>query len=215
MLNGLAVRTDRNINDLWLLRLCRLLRFVILRHCIVNGIASHRACGGPHDGRPEAAATGGGGVLVNRLIDDGRIFLHDGRALRGIGFRGSRTGERSTAAKASATDASRINRAGHKKSGYDSRQENLLHFFLRITKNPLAFACGFVSFGHVEAPISGATESNREPTALSIPCYFSTFSSRESAISKSFATALSLCIRKVFCPSDNFCSITLGEVKQQ
>ena len=35
---------------------------------------------------------------MNRLVDDGRIFLHDGRALRGIGFRGSRTGERSTAA---------------------------------------------------------------------------------------------------------------------
>ena len=102
----------------------------------------------------------------------------------------------------------------HLRQSTRSRQENLFHFS-GITKNPRAFACGFVSFGHVEAPISGAAESNREPTALSIPCYFSTFSSRESAISKSFATALSLCIRKVFCPSDNFCSITLGEVKQQ
>ena len=83
-----------------------------------------------------------------------------------------------------------------------------------VSSETLANACGFVSFGHDKAPISGAAESNREPTALSIPRYFSTFSSRESTISKNFATALSLCIRKVFCPSDSFCSITLGEVKQ-
>ena len=99
LLNGLSVRTDRNINDLRLLRsLSGLFRFVVLRHHVVDGIACHRACGGPHDGRPEAAATGGG-VLVNRLVDDGRVLLHNGRALRCIALRRSRTGERSTAAE--------------------------------------------------------------------------------------------------------------------
>ena len=212
LLNGLSVRTDRDVNDLRLLRsLCRLLRFVVLRHHVVDGTASHRACGSTCDSQPEAA-TRRGCVLVNRLIHDGRVLLHDCRALRCIALRRSRTGERSTAAEAST--ATCISGSGDKESGQYSRQENLFHF-LRITKNPLANACGFVSFGHDKAPISGAAESNREPTALSIPRYFSTFSSRESTISKNFATALSLCIRKVFCPSESFCSITHGEVKQQ
>lgn len=39
-----------------------------------------------------------------------------------------------------------------------SRQENLFHF-LRITKNPLAYTCGFVSFGHAEAPMREPTEN--------------------------------------------------------
>ena len=91
---------------------------------------------------------------MNRLVDDGRIFLHDGRALRCIGSGRSRTGERSTAAKASTTSC--ISGSGDKESGQYSRQENLFHF-LRITKNPLANACGFVSSRHAEAPF-------REPT---------------------------------------------------
>lgn len=120
---------------------------------------------------------------MNRLVDDGRVLLHNGRALRGIGFRGSRTGERSTAAKASATDASRINRAGHKKSGYDSRQENLLHF-LRITKNPLANACGFVSSGHADAPIRELRSQTVSQLLVNI-FYFTTVSLRVSTIEKS------------------------------
>ena len=60
LLYWLAVRADRNINDLWLLRLCRLLRFVVLRHGVVNSIARHRtrrrADSRTHDARPEPAA---------------------------------------------------------------------------------------------------------------------------------------------------------------
>ena len=183
---------------------------LVIGHSIVDSIACHRSCERSGNSRPEATV-GRCRHLIHRLVDDGRVLLHNGRALRCIALRRSRTGERSTAAEAST--ATCISGSGDKECSHYSRQENLFHF-LRITKNPLANACGFVSFGHDKAPISGAAESNREPTALSIPRYFSTFSSRESTISKNFATALSLCIRKVFRPSESFCSITLGEVKQ-
>ena len=56
LLNRLPVRANGHINNLRLLSLCRLFRFVVLRHSVVDGIASHRARGGPHDARPEAAA---------------------------------------------------------------------------------------------------------------------------------------------------------------
>lgn len=185
---------------------------LVISHSIVDSVAGHRSCGRTEERTPEATAGRGRSRLIHSLVDDGRVLLHDCRSLRCIALRRSRTGERTSAAEP--TTATCISGSGDKESGQYSRQENLFHF-LRITKNPLAFACGFVSFGHDKAPISGAAESNREPTALSIPRYFSTFSSRESTISKNFATALSLCIRKVFCPSESFCSITLGEVKQQ
>lgn len=56
LLNGLSVRADGDVNDLRLLRsLCGLFRFVVLRHHVVDGTASHRACGCTCDSRPEAA----------------------------------------------------------------------------------------------------------------------------------------------------------------
>lgn len=124
LLNRLSVRADRYVNDLWLLSLCRLFLFVVLRHGIVDGIASHRACGGPHDRRPEAATTGGRG-LIHSLVDNGRIFLHDGRALRCIGSGRSRAGERSTAAKASTTSCFRSCR--NEKGDRNGRHNSFLH----------------------------------------------------------------------------------------
>ena len=133
LLNGLSVLIDRHIDDLRLLRsLCRLFRFIVLRHYVVDGIASHRACGCTCDSRPEAAARGRGG-LGYRLVDDGGVFLHDRRALGSVGSGRSRTGERSATAEAST--ATCISGSGDKKSGYDSRQENLFHFF-GDNKNP-------------------------------------------------------------------------------
>lgn len=41
LFNGLPVLVDRHIDDLRL-SLCRLFRFVVLRHGVVNGIARHR-----------------------------------------------------------------------------------------------------------------------------------------------------------------------------
>lgn len=56
LLNGLSVRADGDVNDLRLLRsLCGLFRFVVLRHHVVDGTDSHRACGCTCDSRPEAA----------------------------------------------------------------------------------------------------------------------------------------------------------------
>ena len=61
LLNGLSVRADGDVNDLRLLRsLCGLFRFVVLRHHVVDGTASHRtrrrADSRTHDARPEPAA---------------------------------------------------------------------------------------------------------------------------------------------------------------
>lgn len=215
---------------------------LVIGHSIVDSIACHRSCERSGNSRPEATV-GRCRHLIHRLVDDGRVLLHNGRALRCIALRRSRTGERTTAAEPTTTSCfsccrnekgdrngrhnSFLHRAGCAslrgvRGVVNEKKPAVLHHGLNyiltqasVSSETLAFACGFVSSGHAEAPISGAAESNREPTALSIPRYFSTFSSRESTISKNFATALSLCIRKVFCSSESFCSITLGEVKQQ
>ena len=125
LLNGLPVRADGDVNDLRLLRsLCGLLRFVVLRHHVVDGTASHRTGGSTCDSRPEAT-TRRGCVLMNRLVDNGGVFLHDRRALRCIGSGRSRTGERSTAAEATTTSCFRHCR--NKKGDRNGRHNSFLH----------------------------------------------------------------------------------------
>ena len=74
-------------------------------------------------------------VLVNRLVDDGRIFLHDGRALRGIGFRGSRTGERTSTAESTTTSC--FCRCRNKKSDHNGRHNSFLHIIPLQNYTPL------------------------------------------------------------------------------
>ena len=62
---------------------------------------------------------------MNRLVDDGRVLLHNGRALRCIALRGSRTGERSTAAEAST--ATCFCRCRNKKGDHNGRHNSFLH----------------------------------------------------------------------------------------
>ena len=63
--------------------------------------------------------------FLNRLVDDGRIFLHNGRALRCIALRGSRTGERTTAAEPTTTSCFSCCR--NEKGDRNGRHNSFLH----------------------------------------------------------------------------------------
>ncbi len=63
--------------------------------------------------------------LINRLVDDGRVLLHNGRALRCIALRRSRTGERTTAAEAST--ATCFSCCRNEKGDRNGRHNSFLH----------------------------------------------------------------------------------------
>ena len=54
---------------------------LVIGHSIVDSIACHRSCERSGNSRPEATV-GRCRHLIHRLVDDGRVLLHNGRALR-------------------------------------------------------------------------------------------------------------------------------------
>nr|DAI91286.1 MAG TPA: hypothetical protein [Caudoviricetes sp.] len=104
---------------------CRLLALVI-SHSIVDSIACHRPCERSGNSRPEATARRGRSRLIHRLVDDGRIFLHNGRALRCIALRSSGTGERTSTAEP--TTATCFRRCRNEKGDRNGRHNSFLHF---------------------------------------------------------------------------------------
>lgn len=98
---------------------------LVISHSIVDSVAGHRSCGRTEERTPEATAGRGRSRLIHSLVDDGRVLLHDGRALRGIGFRGSRTGERTTAAEPTTTSCFSCCR--NEKGDRNGRHNSFLH----------------------------------------------------------------------------------------
>lgn len=79
---------------------------LVISHSIVDSIACHRSCERSGNSRPEATV-GRCRHLIHRLVDDGRVLLHNSRALRCIALRRSRTGERTSTAEPTTTSCFR------------------------------------------------------------------------------------------------------------
>ena len=99
---------------------------LVISHSIVDSIACHRSCERSGNSRPEATV-GRCRHLIDslRLVDDGRVLLHNGRALRCIALRRSRTGERTTAAEPTTTSCFRCCR--NEKGDRNGRHNSFLH----------------------------------------------------------------------------------------
>ena len=97
---------------------------LVIGHSIVDSIACHRSCERSGNSRPEATV-GRCRHLIHRLVDDGRVLLHNGRALRCIALRRSRTGERTTAAEPTTTSCFRCCR--NEKGDRNGRHNSFLH----------------------------------------------------------------------------------------
>lgn len=97
---------------------------LVISHSIVDSIACHRSRERSSNSRPEATV-GRCRHLIHRLVDDGRVLLHNGRALRCIALRRSRTGERTTAAEPTTTSCFRSCR--NEKGDRNGRHNGFLH----------------------------------------------------------------------------------------
>ena len=97
---------------------------LVISHSIVDGVACHRSRERSSNSRPEATV-GRCRHLIHRLVDDGRVLLHNGRALRCIALRRSRTGERTTAAEPTTTSCFRCCR--NEKGDRNGRHNSFLH----------------------------------------------------------------------------------------
>ena len=99
---------------------------LVISHSIVDSVACHRSCGRAKERAPEATARRGWSLIDRlRLIDDRRVLLHNGRALRCIALRGSRTGERTTAAEPTTTSCFSCCR--NEKGDRNGRHNSFLH----------------------------------------------------------------------------------------
>ena len=108
---------------------------LVIGHSIVDGIACHRSCERSGYSRPEATV-GRCRHLIHRLVDDGRVLLHDGRALRCIALRRSRTGERTPTAEPTTTSCFRSCR--NEKGDRNGRHNSFLHAVpQKIKQKPL------------------------------------------------------------------------------
>ena len=108
------------------LRLSRHRRLaLVISHSIVDSVAGHRSCGRTEERTPEATAGRGRSRLIHSLVDDGRVLLHDCRALRCIALRRSRTGEGTTAAEPTTTSCFRSCR--NEKGDRNGRHNSFLH----------------------------------------------------------------------------------------
>ena len=104
-------------------------RALVISHSIVDSVACHRSCERSGNSRPEATARRGRSRLIHRLVDDGRVLLHDCRSLRCIALRRSRTGERTSAAEP--TTATCFRRCRNEKGDRNGRHNSFLHFVPR------------------------------------------------------------------------------------
>lgn len=98
---------------------------LVISHSIVDSVAGHRSCGRTEERTPEATAGRGRSRLIHSLVDDGRVLLHDCRALRCIALRRSRTGEGTTAAEPTTTSCFRSCR--NEKGDRNGRHNSFLH----------------------------------------------------------------------------------------
>ena len=108
---------------------------LVISHSIVDSVACHRSCGRAKERAPEATARRGWSLIDRlRLIDDRRVLLHNGHALRCIALRRSRTGERTSTAEP--TTATCFRRCRNEKGDRNGRHNSFLHFVPPNRKAP-------------------------------------------------------------------------------
>ena len=110
---------------------------LVISHSIVDNVACHRSCGRAKERTPEATARRGRSLIDRlRLVDDGRILLHNGRTFRCVALRRSRTGERTSTAEPTTTSCFRSCR--NEKGDRNGRHNSFLHAVpQKIKQKPL------------------------------------------------------------------------------